>query len=541
MKASGRSRAGESSPSIRAIGLARARALALAAFVIVPSAAGAQKFSPADFQQLAALIERGQLAQAESRLEAGLKTEPNSLPALRLLGSVYRQQEKLPRAEEVLERAVRLSQQKDSEAMLALAEVKFLLRKREEALRLTAGLTSLRPRDARVLYSAGRLLRENAATGEAVRLLERAHGLAPANPAVTTELILADLDAGSAAPAGTLLEHFLKQAAFADLMQAGARFGEAGQFAPARKAFERAAQLRPSSTDAHFNLAFALYREGNAAAALQALDRLDSSHAQTGADYYHLRAKIELALKNTPAAITDYEKALSLAPDNESICVELGLLFFSHETFSRSQEVLEACARRLPESLAVLTALALNDLGQGKNQEARDGFRKVLGLRPEADPAREALAFLLLVAGELPEARKVLEERTSAGDTDFYLHYLRAVVLQRIDAAANQSAILESLDRAIARNPRFAQSFLMRGRIRAGQGNLDSALADYQAAAESDPAYAQTYFHLAQVYLKMGKKDEAEAAQQRFASLHKEREEREQKNQIENQIFQSLQ
>jgi tetratricopeptide (TPR) repeat protein len=124
---------------------------------------------------------------------------------------------------------------------------------------------------------------------------------------------------------------------------------------------------------------------------------------------------------------------------------------------------------------------------------------------------------------------------------DFYIYYLHALVLQRQDPRGNRPAILQSLDHSLRRNPRFAPAYVQRGRVRADVGETESALADYKTATELDPNYAPTYYHLAQAYFKTGKKEEAEAAQRRFAALNKEQEEREQKNQIANRVFQSLQ
>lgn len=348
----------------------RPHVLALAVLSLVSPGARAQRLSKTDYQQIVALIDRGNLAQAESRLEEGLKNDPDSLNRLRLLGSLYRRQEKFLPAETILEKAVHLSHNKDAQAIHLLAAVKFELGERKEALQLAAEVAALVAKDSRALYSVGRLLRENAAPSEAVPVLEKANRLAPSNSAITAELILAYLDAKRIPQADALLKPLLKSAPFGDLMQAGARFGEAGQFAVARRAFERAAGLQPSSHGALFNLAFALYRQGQAAAALTALERIDASAVSTQADYLHFQAKIELALKNEPAAFALFQKALSHEPDNESLCVELGLLYFSHETFPKALEVLEPCAGRLADSPSVLTALALTYLELGRYQDA---------------------------------------------------------------------------------------------------------------------------------------------------------------------------
>ncbi|MFB3923361.1 MAG: tetratricopeptide repeat protein [Terriglobia bacterium] len=437
------------------------------ALLLIPVARGND-----DLRGIVAMVDQGKLAEAERRLEAVLTSEPTSLPALRLMGTVAR----------------RLGKPQ-----------------------------------------------------QATQALEKAHHLDPRNPAINTELILLYGDLKQQREAETLLQALLKSASYPDLMQAGAAFGESEAFTAARQAFERAAEMRPRSYDALFNLAFAMFREGNAGAALGVLNRIDHTEAEAHADYQQLRGRIELASGNLADAAQHLERALALDPGNESVCVELGLLYFRREAFSKAESVLDPCAARLPRSTPIRTALALNELELGRYEDSAESFRKVLALDPAADAAREALAFLLYASGKLPQARQVLEERLGGQHTDFFLYYLHALVLQRIDANANRAAICESLEQALRLNPRFAQGYLQRGRIRFGVGDTEGALQDFNMATQLDPNYAQPYFQLAQAYFKLGKKDEAKAAQQRFAALNKLQEEQEQKNQVENRVFQSLQ
>jgi len=56
-----------------------------------------------------------------------------------------------------------------------------------------------------------------------------------------------------------------------------------------------------------------------------------------------------------------------------------------------------------------------------------------------------------------------------------------------------------------------------------------------------DPAYAQPYYLMAQIYFRQGKKDQAELAREHFAALSRDREEIEQKQDLENRLFQALQ
>ena len=526
----------------------RASACALPLFLLffcltVPGKPGTvEGFSENDLEKVVALLERGRFREAEARLQKGLKADPRSVVAHRFLGLIYQREEKFFRAEQLLEKAVQLSQHKDLQSLFALCQTKFALKKVREALDLAGRLGALAENNSQLRYMLGRLLRENSLPQQATRELEIARVLAPQDVAITTELIGAFLDTKNSRQAEALLQPLLNSESFEDLLRAGSRLGETKQMAASVRVFKRAAQLRPGSYDAQFNLAFAYYRQDDfpkALATLHQIDRASQSEAQP--DYHYLRAKIELALGNTQVAGEHFLYVLKRQPDNESLCVEAGLLFYKHENFRKALEIFESCTRALTDSAVVDTGLALTYFRLGKYKEAIAWFKNVLSLRPEADAAREGLAFLLYISGNMAEARQILEQRLSGKNVDFYIYYLHALVLQRLDARANRAKVLQSVEEALRRNPQFAPAYFQRGRVWAEQGDIDRALADFEMCTDLDPDYAAPYYPMAQIYFKLGKKREADQARLRFAALAHEQEEREQKRELENRIFQSIQ
>lgn len=501
----------------------------------------AARAAQGELQPIAALIEQGQFGDAERRLQDFLRTEPNSGPAYRLLGILHQRQGKFPQAEADLEKAVNLTGGRDPQTLFLLAQTKFAVKKSHEALDIIAQVSTLASTDASAHYAAGRLLRENSLAEEAAKELERARSLAPQNPAITTELILAELDRGRAGLAETLLRPFLGGATYDDLVQAGTRFAEAGRFAVAVLAFEHAVELQPKSYDALYDLALADYRAGDLPKTLTTLDRIKSLVVEPPADYHYLRGKAELDLGQTQGAGEELLRAVEQQPDNESLCADTGLLFFRHDNFWKALAVYEACSRRQADSVAIATGLALTYFRLGKYDDAIRTFKRVLDLRADADAAREGLAFLLYVSGNLTEARRLLESRLGAEDADYYLYYLHALVLLRVEAGVNRAAALQSLANALRRNPQFAPAYFQRGKMQAEQGDVNRALQDLRRATELDPAYAQPYYLMAQIEFKLGKKEEAERAKRRFAALDREKEEKDQKQQIENRLLQILQ
>ncbi len=457
-----------------------------------------------------------------------------------MLGLVYQREGKLREAERALQRAVELSGDRDPQLIFLLGQVEFALKKPAQALALVERVGKLAANIAAAHSSLGHLLLENGYPREAALELENAHALAPADPAIITELIAAYMNAREPEKARPLLASFLASASYEDLLQAGSRWGDVGQFPAATRAFQRALELQPGSYDAQFNLAYALFREGSLGQALAALDRIDPARGEAQADYHYLRGKVELALQHPKAAGEEYLLAVRLQPDNESLCMDAGLLYTRYEDYGKALEVFQACAGRLPHSISVETGLGLTYFQLGKYPEAIDTFKKVIDLQPGADAAREALVFLLYLSGRLDEGRRVLEERMQGKDVDYYIYFLHALVLLREDQHGNQAAALHSLERALQLKPNFAPAYYQRAKIEFEQGNTTKALEDLATATRLDPGYAQPYSLMAQILYKLGKKQEAQQAAAKSAALGREQEEKEQRQELQNRLMQSL-
>lgn len=492
-------------------------------------------------QQIAEAIQRGELKEAEAALASLLRTHPNSADAYRLLGAVFEREQKLQQAESALQTAANLSGGKDPQVLFLLCQTEFELKKQTEALGLAHQLAALAGDDPQAHYALGRLLRENGVAQEATQQLATAARLGPGNPAVTTELIVAYLDQGRGQEADELLRSLIRSASYEDLLNAGSRFGETGKSCPAIEAFARAVQLKPDSYDATFNLGFAYYHQGNWDEALDTLNRIPPQLAGNQADYHYLRGKIEAALHQEEAAGAEYLAALKLQPDNESLCSDAGLLFFHFESFWKSLDVYEKCSQRLPDSATIETGLALTYFRLGKYDDAASTFKKVLNLRPDADAAREALAFLDYVSGHVAEAKELVEGRLGSRGTDYYLYYLHALVLLRLDPRADHGVVLRSLDEALRLNPQFAPAYFQRAKLRNDAGETSGALSDLDTATRLDRTYAEPFYLMAQIDYRLGKTEQAEQARHEYRLREKEREEKQQKQLVENRLLQALQ
>ena len=516
------------------------RGLILAAVLLAADPCIFATSADAGIQSIVGLIRQGRLPEAHARLLVAVKKNPDSPALFRLLGIVCQREKKFAEAREALQKGVNLTGGKDPQLLFLLCQIEFTLKNRAEALRHANQVSVLKNANPMAHYSLGLLMLDNACPHDAVSELEKARKLAPENPAITTELIVALLNDNNRPRAAELMTGFFKHASYGDLVQAGSRFGDAGHFAAAARAFRLALQINPDAYDAAFDLAFATYRQGKLAKALAILDRMDPRTTRGQWDYHYLRGKIEMSFHHAQNATAEMLKAFSLQPNNETLCSDTGLLLFHFEKFWEALKVYQTCSGHLPDSIPIATGLGLTYFRLGKYEEAIRTFRSVLAAQPVADAAREALGFLLYIEGNLDEASRVLEGRMSGKNVDFYVYYLDALVLLRLHPIGDHADALRSLDEALHKNPAFAPAWFERARIWADRGNSAQALTDLLRATKANPSYAQPYYLMAKIDYKLGKEKDAEQARLRFVALNRAREEKEQEQQVENQLLQAL-
>jgi Flp pilus assembly protein TadD len=515
--------------------------LAFACFCLVILPLRAAQDPVSLLHQAETLAQRGDLYKAETLLLGATRSNPGSFKVFQLLGMVYLQERNPARAEAAFKKAMEISGEKDSRTLFLLCKTEFDLKKAPEAMRMAQKLSSLAANDPRAHYALGHLLYGNSQFTTAVVELEKAYSLARDNPLVAGELILALSDSGRIDSADQRLKDFLSSASYQNLLQIGSWFGKNNHMDFAVRSFEQAVLLRHDDYNGLFDLAFALYRQGDFEKSFGILNRVPESERARQADYYYLRGKVEEALHSDQAASNDYLSALSLDPGNRSICLDAGISLRRLKDFQKSLEVFQSCARALPESTIINIALGLGYFHLGKYTNASLTFKKVLRLDPKADVARETLAYMLFISGKFQEARATLEQRTGKPDADYYIYFLEALVLLHQDPESNRRLALNSLHETLLRNPDFAPAHYELAKIELEVGDLRGALVDLTKATRIAPSYAAPYYLMAQIYNKLGERTEAEKAEAMFTSLRSRDNGNKEQGMIEDRLAHSLQ
>ncbi|MGI9071558.1 MAG: tetratricopeptide repeat protein [Bryobacteraceae bacterium] len=296
---------------------------------------------------------------------------------------------------------------------------------------------------------------------------------------------------------------------------AGLGLAECEDYARAIRLFEKADRIAPGSPSIAYNLALALYRNGEYERALHIFDSPALAGERDAPDFLYLRAKVHEGL-GQPA--TDELVAACRHHTALKSCLDAALSLIKEEKFESAGELLEGKPQEGHPSAPLLTVLGLTQFRLGRYQEAIRTYERAMSAEPDLYAAREGLGFLYYVTGDLDKARAIVEAGLTKPNPQFYLWQLDAMIIYRQSPRLCAKAEA-AVNRALETNPRFAPAYFLRGKIKMEENSLESALADFRHATELDPKYALPWYKMAQIYRRQGRTKEGEEAVKRFSEL----------------------
>jgi len=310
-------------------------------------------------QQAETLANRGEYARAIALLEPHLQARPGDLRSWEVLSECYQSLGQLDRALAAYRREVELAHRK-VEAHVGVGSILMEMGKVAEAEAAFQQALTEDPQSSRALFGLGTVrLRQNRAD-EAMRLFEQAvelgrgsntsmcwfnigaihHGAGrieqaraafeqslkvdPANPRSARALAELLRQAGQEQQAIALLKSVVDQRPDAEACAAlGQMYVQGGQVEPARKAFQKAIELRSDLPTAHLYLGVLEAGAGNAAEAERHLKR--AIELAPGWAEAHFNWGVLLAInKRLPEAAEAFRKAVELQPNHAAAHNALG-------------------------------------------------------------------------------------------------------------------------------------------------------------------------------------------------------------------------
>jgi Tfp pilus assembly protein PilF len=239
----------------------------------------------------------------------------------------------------------------------------------------------------------------------------------------------------------------------------GADADERGDATAALDWYDKSLAVNPMQREAHWDRGrlFAREKKWDAAAAEFAAAVTIRPDDTAVAD--HEMAKLLVARGELAAGAAEYEKVLAEEPRLEQARLEYAVLL-----------------RRL-----------------NRPQDARQQYQTALDLNPDSIGARSGLAGMAYIAGDLPQALRLMAEAIDIDPSDAKLCNNYGVFLMQAGRIAEAG---EQFSNAIAADPNFAEAYDGLGNALQAQGNMSEAVRMYRRALSLRPEFEQARLHL---------------------------------------------
>jgi tetratricopeptide (TPR) repeat protein len=448
--------------------------------------------------------------KAEADANARLATNPNDDVALNSRALARIRLGRNPEAYEDLRRAVSFKPQ-SSEYQANLGYVLWKIGKPQEAVSAERAALKLEEKNTAAHYQLGRFLvrlGEKKDLAEAIKELRRSLELDPRQYDVRFELIAAYRELGNLAEAAaqvdvlqdarptdprvfyvtglldadrndlnSALKNFneaitrdpLLYGAWQDL---GLAYGKANRWEEAAKTFAELAQRQPTSIEAAYFHALALYNSGHGAEAESEARR--ALRIDAGAVEAHTLLGIILASRgnaNSEAA-DSLSQAIALNPNSVDAQFYLGRVQYALKDYAGSIQSL----------------------------------RSVVKLNPNHSEARFFLGTVLELAGDSAAAMLEYQELAKR-DPNSVMGQLGLGVLLVKQGKIDEALV--PLNRAVALDPKEFEAHWALGRVLALKERYAEAVESFQKAVALAPARSDTHYQLGLAFRRLGRTEEA--------------------------------
>ncbi|MCC7359055.1 MAG: tetratricopeptide repeat protein [Anaerolineales bacterium] len=381
-------------------------------------------------------------------------------PALyRALGAALRKSGQPERAREALHAAIQ-AEPANAEAAMALVELGLTdldQGDQPSALANFRRAVAAAPNLALGHYHLGETLLAAGDLQDAAQVLQRALALNPTAAAWhhrLAQVYLALYEAGSPAACAAALGHL-----------------------------QRATELQPDNATYAADLARALVRDGDLAAALTHFERATTT-LNADPELWTERGQAHLLLSDHPAAEKCFAQALELAPDSAAALLGSARVSFAQGKLADAARLAEAAVRAAPGEAEALTCLADIAASRGEAAAAERHYTDAAAKAARPAPALLALGRLYAQQQKWDKALTVLERAASAETTSDEIY----AALGEVHAASGNHALATKAFREAARiAPRRAGHLLRLGRACRAQGQLDQALSHLMQARDLAP------------------------------------------------------
>jgi tetratricopeptide (TPR) repeat protein len=483
---------------------------------------------------------------ATRAFQQALKLNPNSTRALNNFGNLYVAEKKLDLAEKEFRKVMLLEPDNrdgnynlgvvlmakgsaaeaiphfqrvrpaDSAAQFNLVRAYLRAGRTAEGLKLATELSGQKKDDAQWHFTLGVLLASEKQYRAAQLELEEANALQPETVEILNSLGEAEFRIGEFAKAELMLNRALKvKSESPETLYLLAQVYQAqNKPVDAMDSLVRAHKIAPENTNIIFLLARVSMTQNYFEDAIPLLEsgvkiapqRADL-HAALGESYF-MSGKAE-------KAIEEFKTLIALAPTASSYAF-MGLSYRHLGQFDEARKYFEAGLKKDPRNASCLYNMGFIEQRQGNHARAEELFHAALRTNPNLSEALLELANLKIASERLQEAADLLRRYVKISREPASGYYKLAMVersLHQMDASQRDLSVFQTLSKDAPAGPYPYQhlfDYVDNRTVLPSPDRTQLDLAQLTEEVGSHPDHPQSLYLLAETYLKLGKRQEAQ-------------------------------
>lgn len=294
---------------------------------------------------------------------------------------------------------------------------------------------------------------------------------------------------------------------YADYMESGQTYVEAGDHTSAALQFRNAARTNPDQAEPQYQLAKSYLELGRIRecflAAREAVT-IDPDHTDAALLMAQILARIGNQ-QQVEEAEGMLQNVLGDRPEDAEALFALALTRARLGSREDAEASLELALQNAPDHLQSAVTLARMRASEGDRETAEEILRTALAESEDPRPARLALAQYLLFDERLPEATAEIEGILD--DEELYLPALLARGLLHL--RAGEADLAEAVYKRVAEAPDTTQPTAY-ARVLAVNGKMEEATAEFQRLFDADPDNRELRALVVVSMLREGRIDDAE-------------------------------
>jgi len=289
--------------------------------------------------------------------------------------------------------------------------------------------------------------------------------------------------------------------------QIGTWFEQHANESCALAAFQKAAQLKPQSGQAHYMLGAALFRAQQLSAAGQEF-RLALKYKPDMAMAHSSLGSVLMDLGKPKEAEAEFQEAFRLDPQLVGALVGLGMLRANQGDNQQAEKLLRQAIERNPKEEKAHLNLGLVLAKQQKFAEAEAQVDQAVRLAPQDAAALAAAGRVKARIGNTTEGVALVRKAVALAPASAMLHLDLGIVLA--ESFDFRQALAEN-NEAVRLAPRSALAHLNRGSVLLDLGGNADAKPDLELARQLAPQMPEPYYFLAVIEKQAGNFDQAAA------------------------------